>query len=373
MIDHLKNKCKMSFNSMKSKLEQSMNDNKDDTFKDIFSSIDRIKKLINNEKKVNSLKSDVICSQSICEVKTHSIESFECNEEITENNKLSEKQNPNTGGKGRDVWRPDLRPKGPGLTPGGPDLTPRGPDLTSKVPSVKQYKCCWTGCGFTTEIKSNFDEHFRNHTKNWPFVCNFNVCDQRFPRKCQLDKHKLTHKGESTFKCDLQDCDSSFSIEANLNQHKLKHQKLKQFFCNYKNCGKKFVQKSHLIEHQRKHIRDDPIIYKCDYQDCEFNQDYFGSEAHLNKHKQGHNKGKPFICYINDCGKKFIHKSNLIKHKRTHKEQFNCTWAKCSFKTTIEQKLYDHINFHFNKERVIDDNRDDLIPSLIDTSSDEEQ
>ena len=36
---------------------------------------------------VNSLKSDVICSQSICKVKTHSIESFECFNKSIDNNK----------------------------------------------------------------------------------------------------------------------------------------------------------------------------------------------------------------------------------------------------------------------------------------------
>ena len=46
------------------------------------SNLETIDEFLSNEINVNSLKSDVICSQSICKVKTHSIESFECNEEL---------------------------------------------------------------------------------------------------------------------------------------------------------------------------------------------------------------------------------------------------------------------------------------------------
>ena len=125
----------MSFNSVKSEHEQSNSDNKFDKFYDIFSSIERIKNLINNEINVNSLKSDVICSQSICKVKTHSIESFECNEEITENNKLLKQQKPNIRGQGR----------------------PEGS-------VAKQFKCSSPECGYTSKNRSDFNSHILIHS-----------------------------------------------------------------------------------------------------------------------------------------------------------------------------------------------------------------
>ena len=119
----------------------------------IESSSESIEKCLNNEINVNSLKSDVICSQSICKVKTHSIESFECNEEMIENNKYL---NP-----------PKLKSRGRGRPPKckGEERPPKSRRRGRPMGSVgKQFKCFPPECGFTSKNKLQFNSHILIHS-----------------------------------------------------------------------------------------------------------------------------------------------------------------------------------------------------------------
>lgn len=64
-------------------------------------------------------------------------------------------------------------------------------------------------------------QHYRTHTGEKPYVCDFPGCDARFTQLSNLRQHERYHTGERPYHCDI--CDLSFQQMANLQQHKRRH------------------------------------------------------------------------------------------------------------------------------------------------------
>ena len=99
-------------------------------------------------------------------------------------------------------------------------LTPPFPSVCCRVQSYPQ--------------QTALNQHVRTHTKEKPFVCNFDDpadpskrCRKTFTCKANLKAHNRFHTGEKPYKCKVEGCDAAFAQYTTLKYHeKTKHNTL---------------------------------------------------------------------------------------------------------------------------------------------------
>ena len=71
-------------------------------------------------------------------------------------------------------------------------------------------------------------------------------CDVFYPRKWHMKLHIRTHTGEKPYICDFQGCNNAFPRPGSLSEHKRKiHEKLEQHVCLL--CDNKFYARSVML------------------------------------------------------------------------------------------------------------------------------
>ena len=220
---------------------------------------------------MNSLKSDVICSQSICKVKTHSIESFECFNCLRRNFqklklllKMSSKLYLDMG-----VFKINL------------DILKNLKDINSKIEKTYEYmanneliidltnsgeSCAQNYCQINTQLIESFECFNKSIDNNKQFKCFWPKCQFKTERKDYLAEHRLIHSNKRQFVCDFNNCNKKLNSRKSLINHKLSHLDENHFKCDFKGCNKSFKRNNNLKEHKESiHLK---IRYSCDWKDC---------------------------------------------------------------------------------------------------------
>lgn len=186
-------------------------------------------------------------------------------------------------------------------------------------------------------------------------LCPFKNCNSKFKRPYHLQTHVQKHKGIKEFNCTK--CEHSFHRQQHLqrhisetheNQRRLKkplscdhcgrkyntawglrrHQvqikqvqlkKIRKYRCI--KCGKGFFNCDDLEKHSLKHKRFECIIPSCPWSAHKFNWKFY------NKHMIVYHSD-PFEC--ENCGEKFLLKSQIRQHVEKHLPRFTCTEPGCN-------------------------------------------
>ncbi|XP_041665157.1 zinc finger protein 436-like [Cheilinus undulatus] len=144
-------------------------------------------------------------------------------------------------------------------------------------------------------------------------------CGRIYKMKKQLMKHMILHSGEKPVSCSK--CGKMFSRRGYLTKHMREHLEEKP---GQSECGKEIDRTNHMLVHTRQKFFSCTVCGKT-----------FICKASLARHRRTHSGGKRFGCSI--CGKTFDSMGELDKHRRTHsrKKPFRC--SECVFPVEVHQ------------------------------------
>ncbi|PVH69140.1 hypothetical protein DL98DRAFT_522352 [Cadophora sp. DSE1049] len=121
-------------------------------------------------------------------------------------------------------------------------------ELAENKTIAKRYRHHCQICGKGFKQKSDWERHYRIHTKERPFRCTEFGCSKSFAQKGALTKHNRIHTGEKPFACNYTGCGRSFSDSSVLARHHRTHQRL--YKCQHGGCTKSFNGKDALSKHE---------------------------------------------------------------------------------------------------------------------------
>lgn len=198
----------------------------------------------------------------------------------------------------------------------------------------KSFVCEVETCKKVLKTKGGLKEHSAKHQGIFNFSCE--DCDKKFLLKSYYVAHRRFHsdKPRKTFDCSL--CPKTFKSKQNLIDHENCHLGVRFFKCEI--CGKSFNTKTHLDVHTRSHGSQAMI-------NCPVCNKVLKSKIYLRTHLKTHDDNlKNYSCDI--CKKKFIQKSDLLKHQTTHTKDKPWICETCGKDFSRKDSLDLHVNIH---------------------------
>jgi uncharacterized C2H2 Zn-finger protein len=203
------------------------------------------------------------------------------------------------------------------------------------------HKCTLGGCGYTTNISSEYDAHLKTHhlRKKPPIKCP--KCSKVFKKQNEMTRHlNAIHSNVKTYVM-CPECEKII-LEQSLKSHIINQHteiaKYKPFEC--KVCGKRERYQKNLDRHYNS-VHDPKsrgVIYQCP--DCPAS---FFRQRDLNTHSFEHFTGKIHTC--EECNSYFKSKGELTGHKKMHSNiVLQCSHCEQVFKT--KSGLSKHLKKH---------------------------
>ena len=173
--------------------------------------------------------------------------------------------------------------------------------------------------------------------------CEF--CEESFETAKELKIHERKHNNQKyNHKVTCEDCGQTFQKNSIKHHRAVYHgdgappPRPPPVFCDQ--CGKSFYKKYHMLKHRLIHMEKK---YFCTFPGC---SQGFPLEDKFKLHLNTHFNIYPYTCET--CGKGFIEKKDLSKHRQIHGEaKRHCPFCSKSFKqhaTLYRHKLSCHLN-----------------------------
>lgn len=181
---------------------------------------------------------------------------------------------------------------------------------------VREWLCsmCRKYIFLPLELKSSF-----------PFIA------KMFVSKLRLEEHFRSHTGDRPYKCEF--CPMAFATPTRKKLHMIIHTGENPNVCNF--CGKKFASYATLMGHRFIHTKKGV--------ECTVCKKHFARAVDVKKHMAVHTQEKSFICKI--CGKGYLYATSLKSHTRNHTFE-NVTCKSCGDSVSSLEEWNYHQQLH---------------------------
>lgn len=142
------------------------------------------------------------------------------------------------------------------------------------------------------------------------------------------------------FACKFDGCEKAYTKPSKLADHERSHTGVRPFCCPEPGCDKSFLRKSHLQAHARSHLPKHERPFICSVDQC---GKRFSTNQHLSQHLKLHTEPRPYRC--DRCDMAFRKHHQLSKHTAEHlgTKACICPHQTCGKSFTYQSILDNHI------------------------------